>query len=585
MNSSAPMSSQPADQAPSSPPFAADLITTERLVVLRFLLEAGLHQVSEVTLPGRHSCVLLLQSACEMGLVIALDACGLEHKEVDRFDTLYSKVAESLKSTGWSTKNQWGLVRQLNRSRNSAHHHGITPDANQLAQHARAAERFLVSLVTELFAIDLRAVTRSAAISDEEVRAELAEAERAVVAGDATAAVHSSMGAFGHARRKWSIQRRDLGIREYSPRPSRDDLTSKEVRAALSAIGEIDEVQPFVFELGTYFWVKSIHAAARNPGSLFPAAAPISIDEAQRVLAFVFGWVVRWESFTSIYDVGRNTRWHASLRPPSSSQPQSGPRLSSAQSVETRWLNSLTASGMEKVEQFTIEIQVVDAPNDGFRGWLRDLNENLRSGWGNQTHQYVNADPLGRIRFSFTNPDEDLEAMVRVARDAISAASDSRAQRIEKYRDWHQQRSHVTAPYEAALLPITSHGLAIFRTVGVEPAGELSLDFVPEYHYIRATFSADGEWLNRSTAFESTLFKSSLQGATTRGGDSLLINPEVAADAARAAIVDAIEAAEGEKLEAERRRVADGQRLSGLQTSLAELLATEIHRADTRENS
>src|ERR1035441_590747 len=268
-----------------------DPSTAERLVNLRFLLEEALQRVTDRSVVGRHTAIVLLDGACELAMGTVLDECGLEHGRTfeDAFSKLGQKLGDSWQRDGWEG------VHLAHRARNEAQHCGIIPDFHQLQNWAGDADRFVRSLIAAGTGNDLRLAAYSLAVSTEDIRRPLANAEAALEEGRLTDALDNCRQAFEQARQHWRGTRARTGHGVPST-ALLDNLTSPVVHAQLAKLDELLEVLPFSLDLGEYLWFLALPQGM--PGEPEPTA-----EQVTRAMAFVFSWVVRWEAFSTRYDV------------------------------------------------------------------------------------------------------------------------------------------------------------------------------------------------------------------------------------------------------------------------------------------
>ncbi|MFF4964676.1 hypothetical protein [Streptomyces sp. NPDC001037] len=107
---------------------------------------------------------------------------------------------------------------------------------------------------------------------------------------------------------------------------------------------------------GEYVWFRDITA---NPDAVGVA----TLDEAQRALGFVFGWIVRWESFQDSYIPDRMYQRQVEQR---RVRVSSGPAR----------VNAVRVSGEEGI--LRVEVDLVDVPdNDDFNVWRDTLSHLL----------------------------------------------------------------------------------------------------------------------------------------------------------------------------------------------------------------
>ena len=441
-------------------------VPIEQLVVLRFMVAEAVLRVRDATVLGRHTSVILLQNVCEFAMVLALDARGAGHSDKDAFETLYSKVVGQLDiDSRWKNRCRWNDVRQLNRVRNEAHHHGITPDHDQLTRHATAAQVFVSTLVLEAFGVDLDTVRRSDSVVHPAVRSQLAAGENALALRDPVAATQAAGRALNLARTAWGWQRRYIRADPLMSARHREDVSGARdlgMRRSLEELGEIEEVQPFAADVGAYLWARSVISSIRSWGDNPEPEIPITLEEAERVLAFVFGWVLRWESFTATYTVDRFVRHLAGRRPPKTDRPELGPRIASVEAIPP----SLRLQPGEELKM-RIALQLVDLPEDWPDLWLEELRRQVRGKVG--PHEI---DAIGRLTIFGARPDHDVDTLLRQVQTAISTTNEIHGRHAARRTSWPARHADEAAAYRSALERITLDGEPTVIGVTLEPAGD-----------------------------------------------------------------------------------------------------------------
>lgn len=443
-----------------------DSIAAERLVTLRLLLAEAKDRSHDSSVAGRHVAILMLQNVCEQAMIVGLADLGQSHTERDSFDDLYSRLAGVVTDQLWKRSNNWSLVRQMNHARNGSHHHGTIPDHGQLIDWSTAAERFVRSIVQVIFDRELLDVVLSDLIDNEELRGRLAVAEKSLSDDDPVASIQSSMSALAAARQIWRGQRKPFT----PPLPWTDvnQLIPQQFMNALSDLDDADEVRPFAADMGTYAWVREVRDHAARAGSW--SGAPVSAHDAQRVLSFVFRWVLSWQTFSSTFDIGRSMRLRAVPPPRVSDTPERGARLLDDDVTVHR---AIVNHAEGPIANSSVELYIVDAPTVGFQGWLRDLNSELRA-----RELSARVDPSGVVHLQVT-ADTDADSMVSRVRAAMTAAEMCRAARVGAVADWPESHVGADGLYRVTLLSLSVSGCSVFDEVELMPASALSADSEP----------------------------------------------------------------------------------------------------------
>jgi len=143
------------------------------------------------------------------------------------------------------------------------------------------------------FGRDLSLVTRAETIRDAELRLGFAGAEKNFESGATVDAIHSLIAVFKKARSKWKAEHEDA-TQLTTRRPTRDEFgIVQTVEEATQYAEDMLLVAPFALDLGEYVWWQSLVQSVSG----IAEAAPVSVQEVRRALAFVFTWILRWEAF------------------------------------------------------------------------------------------------------------------------------------------------------------------------------------------------------------------------------------------------------------------------------------------------
>jgi hypothetical protein len=257
------------------------------------------------------------------------------------------------------------------------------------------------------------------------------------------------------------------------------------VTAQLARLDDLVEVQPFASDIGEYLWFRTLPEGPLNQPEP-------TVEQATRALAFVFSWIVRWEAFSTRYDAPDRRDWYRDVRPPTTDHPELGTRVSEVTlSPITRHVGGDPDPGQR------VTLQIVDAPGEDFEGWLRDLQESLRSAAG-APYVYASVDGRGVITMTFAGSEIDASGLHEVIEGALHEAEESRAERARKHADRLAQHSARLELFRQALLPLVDvSGTPIFSDVRL----------IPSYPPNPATDPPEpkifGEWANPECAANS----------------------------------------------------------------------------------
>lgn len=377
----------------------------------------------------------------------------------------------------------------MNRARASAQHHGQHADKAQLNQWVTAADVFVRSLIASQFGIDLRNAVAASAIADQGLREQLSAAEEALYGGRITEAVQLAAKAFDQARSRWRRQLKQIDSRSADTRPAHQPDRFDEI---IGRLDDLEEVRHFAPDATGHLRVNHlVRVTAQGDDDL-----PVSAEEAEQVLGFVLGWILRWEAVSTTFDGDRLQRHWASLRPPATSTPELGARVDLAHGVITTRPASIGFLGPVDPERpiFAAELQIVDAPDHGFRLWSHMLEVRIRERWtpqmpsgqvgstGSWQMNAVEVNPRGLVTLSAPEAEFDLNAVVATVSEAVSHANEALVQRNESLESWQDDHEGLATPYEQALADLEFQGHKVVSNVQVIPVGELSIDAfgVPE---------------------------------------------------------------------------------------------------------
>jgi hypothetical protein len=222
-------------------------------------------------------------------------------------------------------------------------HAGVLPGADQLAPWAAETERFVRSLISASFGLDLDLVSSALGVTNEELRTHVERAEDSLRREHAEASFEASWDAFQAARRKWAQQ----GGTNRGPldAPFGHSPDFDEFRKANNLFREIEDrldVSTFAPDIGEWVWFRRQHQESQT-------ASPPTLEDARRALAFVLGWILRFESYSVRYPDERWRAWRQDKKAPRTGIP-GGPHLTNPR--VTHWKAS-QGSGYEWTFQVT----------------------------------------------------------------------------------------------------------------------------------------------------------------------------------------------------------------------------------------
>ncbi|MDQ5820382.1 MAG: hypothetical protein M3540_02965 [Actinomycetota bacterium] len=431
--------------------------TRRQLQRLRFLLEEALARSQDQTDVGRHAAIVQLDGACEHAMALALGRHGraIRREFRHRFDDL----AAALPS--WKP-DSWASILQLHEARNLAQHHGIVTDRSYLPLWAAHAERFVNSLVSSAFEVQLRDVLVADAVENEEIRHLLVSAEQALGDDDGSASFSAATEGFDSARAAWRGQRAEaigqLTLRASSLSFLGGDETDP-VNRSLIRFEELLEVQPFAPDVAEFHWLV-VRRGEVDQG--FEA----TLEDARRAFQFVLAWVLRWEAFAAGYEERRYP-----VPPPPYEPPTTGadhPVVYDA-SVKTQhhlsgWLEQET---LENV-RYVVQITIADLPSEDRELWALEISDVLNEiivarGIDRVANAIVR--PNGTVLIHGVVPEVRAEELLAWIAEAIDRGGERYEQRLGQRRKRLAQVPVVLRKFEDALRSVDPGDLV----AGVDP--------------------------------------------------------------------------------------------------------------------
>lgn len=268
----------------------------EQLIALRLGLTDALTKVRYASKYRRGAAIVALDAMVERASSIVAVTRGLTVPV--KLDDLISRIVESLGSAWRPTV--LPDVKQLRRARNASQHEGLEPDREQLPLWAEAADSYISTLVEAQFGVDIHRVVLSDAIRDASLRTLVQEAEEAKDLGNYRLSVDKAKESFELALRTWTRLRGDTS--SHSEPFGRDILDKKAfdfLKGQLSSIRRVFRQLAFASNVAEAEWFT---AAIAERGDVLTA------EDADRVLAFAFEWIVECERATEAWTPNRRHR-------------------------------------------------------------------------------------------------------------------------------------------------------------------------------------------------------------------------------------------------------------------------------------
>jgi hypothetical protein len=379
-----------------------DAQTVRDLVALRLMLESAIARARAAGRYARGAAVVSLDATVERASYLVAAHRGIDVAPRDTLETLYSKLVQSFDGA-WKSQ-VWPSVKSLHLERNTVQHHGREPDRDQLPLWVEVAGSYVRSLIHAEYACDLSRVMLSDAVDDPGLSASLKDADEALAAGNVAEAVDASLGAYDAAVSRW-IQM--LGNVHRRPRPGGAGFGDDQDRE-LEALRRARAESCFASSPAEQDWFRVTRAEPRGV---------LDVDDAERVLHFVFSWVAAFEVAARDWVPDRQYRAAAAARMVRSGD---GP----AQIADV-----VTASNGGGISE--IVFKVVDVPPEpAFDRWQSVLTQLLSSAEG---HWRINPDAT--VRVSMFDGERVGGAQAAALADALAQVEDRIAELDQEARD------------------------------------------------------------------------------------------------------------------------------------------------------
>ncbi|MEU3615809.1 hypothetical protein ABZ725_26250 [Streptomyces sp. NPDC006872] len=394
--------------------------TVTNLVQLRALLSSA-DQASLSSSPvTRPMAVVLLDAVNERATHFAATYLNLTIPNKASFEQLMQIVKDHL-GARWTTST-WPDIRRLHRTRNLVQHEGLEVDQKNINTWAAVTSSYTRSLVSAVWDTDINETTLAEAVKDPKICQLLKDAERCIEENSPAKSLANSRQAFDFAYKLWRKHYRRR-IPFHSKPMGRQIIDEKSFKYLEGEIAEVNEASvaiAFSGDPGEYVWFRDITSNA-------DAIQISTLDEAQRALGFVFGWVIRWEAFQESFIPDRR-----SVREQESRCVRSSNTAARVSSV------SVTRQG----GRFLVEVSLSDVPPvNEYNAWSSKLTTLLNKGkkasdWWRVTNSGVINIRLsqgsGESREIFeTVSNALLAADVEVQRDRLADEASREAKRVE----------------------------------------------------------------------------------------------------------------------------------------------------------
>ncbi|MFC9352935.1 hypothetical protein [Arthrobacter sp. NPDC057013] len=270
----------------------------EQLVALRLSLEDSLSRAKGATKYRRGTAIVALDATVERASSIVAVTRSLPIPKSGKLEDLISSLRESFGSS-WKPA-VLPDIRHLRRARNASQHEGLEPDREQVPLWASAANVYVSTLIEAQFNVDILSVVLSDAIRDPDLRQFIREAEIARASGEPSTCVDRVKAAYREASMRWTSLHRN---RRPAFAPTSSELLDKKSYDYLG--GRIDNVQSV---LGAAAFSQDLAEAEWFTVAIAEQSDVLDADDAERVLSFVFEWIVEYERAAASWTPNRRHR-------------------------------------------------------------------------------------------------------------------------------------------------------------------------------------------------------------------------------------------------------------------------------------
>ncbi|MEU0129385.1 hypothetical protein [Streptomyces sp. NPDC006289] len=372
--------------------------TVTNLVQLRSLMVSADRASRSNSYVTRPMAVVLLDAVNERATHFAATYLNLTIPNRAGFEQLMEIVKEEL-GKRWAT-GTWPDIRRLHRTRNLVQHEGLEVDQKNISIWASSTLSYTRSLVSAVWDTDINEVALAHAIKNREIRELLEVGERKHREGLPTESVKATNEAFKLAYQMWMTHyRRRI---PFHSKPSSFDVLDKKSFGFLEReIGEVNETSLAISlagDPGEYIWFRNLVAHRED-------IEISTLDEAQRALGFVFGWVTRWESFQDSFIPNRRV-----VREREKRRVRSSDRPAYVYDVKVE----------KGAKSFRLAIELADVPPaEEFDAWRSALRNLLNK--ENSPQRYWEVGESGSLGIWVSDDGADIDELANTASEALAA--------------------------------------------------------------------------------------------------------------------------------------------------------------------
>ena len=260
------------------------------IIGVRELLVEASRRVSDRSVGGRHAAVVLLDGAVEAAVSVCLGQFGDSAGERDTLADMHRRLMTHLGAKSRCLPG-WRDASRLRRARNLAQHHQIPVDSDALGALYPPVSAYVEEAIRATLGVRLVDVVLSDAITDDELRRALAEAETALDSGEPGTGLRLVSATFRTARERWvsSTRGQPGGV----PPLGRDEFgIAESIDKRTADLRDLVEVSSFAADPAEYLWYRRVISPLR-----IGHGSAATEDDVRRALQFVVGWIVRWEAY------------------------------------------------------------------------------------------------------------------------------------------------------------------------------------------------------------------------------------------------------------------------------------------------
>jgi hypothetical protein len=411
----------------STTPAPTDPDAIRELVALRIMLDEACRRAGTANRYSRGAAVVALDATVERVAYLVALRRNLDFRPKATLNEMHSKLVEDI-GAGWRTT-VWGQIRNLHEARNSAQHKGLAPDREEIPGWITATRAYVHSLVQAEYSVDLDTVVLADAIANEQLAGLVRVAGERLAAGDIPGSVRASEEAFDAAVAAWSRLHKRPQHRPASSFDSRlGYMGDDEAGKAIAVLDRQTAEASFASSGAEHEWFR---AARKEKHEVLDA------DDADRILAFVFSWIVSFEVAASEWVPDRRHRSDVAARRVRAGSETA--RIAEVGPVKHRGIG------------VAVRFQLDHVPDhDSYDQWAQALGRLLPSGDGRRWW----VAPDGTVELTTFNGARPGEGDVVLLAQALTDVEHALAAELTERAQAAAERDAQKAGHEAALEPV-----------------------------------------------------------------------------------------------------------------------------------